>query len=75
MQIIFCSGTKSLKRAQYLKKFWSNTKFGLSQTILGPVEGQGMSQACFDKKSKKIKLLKKTVYKFVNRFFVKPCMW
>ena len=43
MKIIFWSGTKSLGTAQYLNKFWSYTiKFGPAQTILGPVEGQGI---------------------------------
>ena len=46
MQIIFWSGTKSLGTAQYLNKFWSYTiKFGPAQTILGPVEGQGISKS------------------------------
>ena len=38
------SGTKSLATVQDLNKFWSDTKkFGPAQTILGPVEGQGMN--------------------------------
>ena len=40
-KIIFWSGTKSLGRAQYLNKFWCDTK--AAQTILESVEGQGKS--------------------------------
>ena len=44
MQIIFCSGTKCLWLAQYVNKFLvRHKKFGLTQNILGPVKGQGIS--------------------------------
>ena len=43
MQIIFWSGTKCLRLAQYLNKFLArHKKFGLAQNILGPVKGQGI---------------------------------
>ena len=38
MQIIFFSGTKCLRLAQYVKKI-----FGPTQNILRPVKGQGIS--------------------------------
>ena len=44
MQIIFLSGTKCLRLAQYVNKFLvGHKKFGPAQTIWGPVKGQGIS--------------------------------
>jgi hypothetical protein len=48
MQIIFWSGTKYLRLAQYENKFLvRHKKFRPAQNILGPVKGQGISLYCF----------------------------
>ena len=48
MQIIVLSGTKCLSLAHYVNIFGGWLKnFGPAQNILGPVKGQGISNASF----------------------------
>ena len=65
---LFGTGIKILGLAQYLDKFWSDSKNldYLAQTTLGPVEGQGISLLL----QTNILIISTSAYVWINKIFL-----